>query len=111
MLLKQALVSVVVGLAALTGTDTAVAQSYPTRPITVVVPFPAGTNLDLVARPLAERLSSSLGQPVIVDHRPGGAGGTVGAAGVAKAEPDGYTLLISPPGLLAIAPALYKNLG
>jgi tripartite-type tricarboxylate transporter receptor subunit TctC len=87
------------------------AQSYPARPVTLIIPFPAGTNTDLVGRPLAERLTSSLGQPVIVDYRPGGAGGTVGARAVAKAEPDGYTLLISPPGPLVVAPAIYKDVG
>ncbi|HET7765050.1 MAG TPA: tripartite tricarboxylate transporter substrate binding protein [Burkholderiales bacterium] len=84
---------------------------YPVRPVTLVIPFPPGTNTDLVARPLAERLTSSLGQPVIVDYRPGGAGGTVGAKAVAKAEPDGYTLLMSPPGPLVVAPVIYKDLG
>ncbi|MFM9886816.1 MAG: Bug family tripartite tricarboxylate transporter substrate binding protein [Burkholderiales bacterium] len=91
--------------------STVFAQSYPTRPITLVVPFPPGTNTDLVARPVADRLSVSLGQPAIIDYRPGGAGGTVGARGVSKAEPDGYTLLLCPPGPLVVAPALYKDIG
>jgi len=112
MLAKQALRSgfVVVGVA-ITAVDMAMAQSYPTRLITFVVPFPPGSNTDLVARPLVERLSLSLGQPAIIDNRPGGAGGTVGVRVVAKADPDGHTLLISPPGPLVVAPAIYKDLG
>ena len=76
--------------------DQAATQSYPTRQITIVIPFPAGGNLEIVARPLADRLSSSLGQSVIIENRPGGAGGTVGTRAVANAKPDGYTLLLTP---------------
>src|SRR6516165_10952662 len=89
----------------------AASQSYPARQITIVIPFPAGGNLEIVARPLAERLSLSLGQPVIVENRPGGAGGTVGAKAVANATPDGYTLLFTPAAPLVTAPLIYKNLG
>jgi len=91
--------------------DAAPAQSYPTRPISVILPFPPGGNSDVVARFLADRLSSSFGQPVIVEHRPGGAGGTVGTKAVASAQPDGHTLLLSSPGPLVVAPAVYKSLG
>ena len=101
---------VAVGLV-MSAADQATAQSYPTRPITIVIPFPPGGTVDIVARFLAERLPSSLRQPVIVEHRPGGAGGTVGAKAVASAEPDGHTLLLSSPGPLVVAPAVYKNLG
>ncbi len=87
------------------------AQAYPARPITFVVPFPPGTNTDLVARPLVDRLSGLLGQPAIIDYRPGGAGGTVGARSASRAEPDGYTLLLSPPGPLVVAPLLFKDIG
>jgi tripartite-type tricarboxylate transporter receptor subunit TctC len=87
------------------------AQSYPTRRITIVVPLPPGGNVDLVVRILADRLSSSLGQPVVVEHYPGGAGGTIGAKTVASANPDGHTLLFSTPGPLSVATAVYKNLG
>src|SRR5262245_11589074 len=112
MLAKRALVSavVIVGTAIATD-DTVRAQSYPTRPITFVIPFPPGTNTDLVSRPLAERLTSSLGQPVIIDYRPGGAGGSVGVRTFAKAAPDGYTLLLSPAGPLVVAPVIYRDLG
>jgi tripartite-type tricarboxylate transporter receptor subunit TctC len=68
--------------------------SYPTRPITIIIPFPAGGNSDIIVRALADRLSMDLGRPVVVDNRPGGAGGTVGAKAVASASPDGYTLLL-----------------
>ena len=84
---------------------------YPMRPITVIVPFPPGGNSDIVVRSLAERLSLVFGQPVIVDNRPGGAGGTVGAKAVANATPDGHTLLFTSPGPLVTAPLIYKNLG
>jgi len=84
---------------------------YPTRPITIIVPFPPGGNSDIVVRSLAERLSLVLGQPVIVENRPGGAAGTVGAKAVANATPDGHTLLFTPAAPLVTAPAIYKHLG
>src|SRR5258708_10895631 len=87
----------------------AASQSYPTRQITIVIPFPAGGNLEIVARPLAERLSVSLGQPVIIENRPGGAGGTVRTKAVANAKPDGHPLLLTPAAPLLTAPAIYHN--
>jgi tripartite-type tricarboxylate transporter receptor subunit TctC len=87
------------------------AQSYPTRLIRLVVPNPPGGPSEIVIRTLAERLSSSLGQSVIVENRPGGANGAIGAMSVARADPDGYTLLFSNPGPMVVAPAVYKNLG
>jgi tripartite-type tricarboxylate transporter receptor subunit TctC len=87
------------------------AGAYPEHPITIVVPFPPGGNSDIIARLVADRLSSTFAQPVIVDHRPGGAAGTVGAKAVASAEPDGHTLLLSAPTTLVVAPAVYRNLG
>jgi tripartite-type tricarboxylate transporter receptor subunit TctC len=87
----------------------AVAQSYPTRPIKLIVPFPAGGPPDTIARLVADRMSSRLGQTVVIDNRPGG-GATVGTRAAANAEPDGYTLLFASTTSLSIGPALFKNL-
>ena len=86
----------------------ALAQSYPSRPIRVVVPFAAGGAVDTIARIIGAKLQDSIGQPVIVEDR-AGAGGTTGADVVAKAPPDGYTILMNTNGQ-AIAPALYRSL-
>ena len=86
------------------------AQPYPSRPIKMIVGFPPGGPTDTVARIAAERLSLSLGQPVIIDNRPGGAAGTIGFKAAAAASPDGYTLL-SAPASMTIGPAIYKNVG
>src|SRR5437660_3146439 len=76
--------------------DTAFAQAgYPNRNITMIVPFPAGGQADLAARPVALALERILGKPVIVDNRAGAAGGSIGNAAAARAEPDGYTLLMT----------------
>jgi len=88
----------------------AAAQDYPTRPITLVVPFPPGGGTDAMARTAAERMSKTLGQQVVVDNR-GGAGGTVATRAVAKAAPDGYTILLAYTGTFAINPTLYPNAG
>ena len=83
------------------------AQSYPTRPLRLIVPFPPGGTADIIGRPLAQRLRETLGQSVVVDNR-GGAGGVVGTALVAKSPPDGYTLLLGANGSLTISPNLGK---
>jgi tripartite-type tricarboxylate transporter receptor subunit TctC len=85
------------------------AADYPIRPITLVVPYAAGGGNDVIARIVAERMSMSLGQSIVIENR-GGAGGTIATRQVAKAEPDGYTLLIATSSL-AINPALYPNAG
>ena len=87
----------------------ATAQTYPTRPITLVVPFPAGSTTDLVGRILADKLGDALGQRVVIDNR-GGAGGVVGTESVARAESDGYTLLIASPSSISVNPALNPKL-
>lgn len=86
----------------------AVAQTYPSKPITLVVPFAAGGTVNLMARLIGQRLSDELHQPVVVDNK-AGAGGTIGAAFVAKAPADGYTLLLSSMGQV-VQPLLYKKL-
>lgn len=83
-------------------------QDYPSRVIKIVVPFTAGSATDIMARIVGERLSASMGQPVVVENRPG-AGGTLGSAQVAKSEPDGYTLLVVSTGHV-VNPVLYSGL-
>jgi tripartite-type tricarboxylate transporter receptor subunit TctC len=86
------------------------AQDYPNRLIKIIVPFPAGTTADTIPRIVADKLSARWGQPIIVENRPG-ATGNIGAELVAKADPDGYTLLSSAPPPLAINQSLYPKLG
>jgi tripartite-type tricarboxylate transporter receptor subunit TctC len=90
--------------------DAAHAQNYPTRAITLVIPFAPGGSTSIVGRGIADKMSELLGEKVVVDNRPG-AGGTVGTRAVAKSEPDGYTLVLGYTGTLAIGPSLYKNVG
>jgi tripartite-type tricarboxylate transporter receptor subunit TctC len=99
------------GLAALIGIAPlpAQAQSYPFKPIRFVVPFPPGGTTDIISRLIAQKLTESLGQPVIVENK-AGAGGVVGADSVAKAVPDGYTILMGTSGPIAISPSLLKNI-
>jgi tripartite-type tricarboxylate transporter receptor subunit TctC len=87
----------------------AAADPYPTRPIRLIVPFPAGGPADVMGRLIGQCLTAALGQ-AIVDNRPGG-GSTIGAREVARAEPDGYTLLVGSAATLAIGPTLYRNIG
>jgi tripartite-type tricarboxylate transporter receptor subunit TctC len=85
------------------------AQTWPSRPVTVIVPFAAGVTGDIVARSLVEHLSAELGQPFVVDNR-SGAGGNIGGAAVAKAMPDGYTLLLATTGPASSNKLTYKNM-
>jgi tripartite-type tricarboxylate transporter receptor subunit TctC len=86
------------------------AQDYPARPITLIVPYAAGGGNDLVARVVAERMSHTLGQQIVIENR-GGAGGSIATRQAARAEPDGYTLAIGGTGTLAVDPTLYPNVG
>ena len=85
------------------------AQAYPVKPVRMVVPFPAGGATDIVGRLIAQKLTESWGQQVIVDNR-GGAGGTIGSDVAAKSAPDGYTMLVGTSSTHAIAPSLYSKL-
>jgi tripartite-type tricarboxylate transporter receptor subunit TctC len=87
----------------------AAAETWPAKPVRIIVPFPPGSSPDLVARMLTDMLAQALGQPVIVENKPG-AGGNLGTGLVAKAAPDGYTLGLSIPGPLAVNTVLYKKM-
>ena len=99
----------IVAAALLAAPSIAQAQAWPSRPITVIMPFAAGSGTDLLARALAQDLGERLGQQFVVDNR-AGAGGNTGAAVVANAAPDGYTILFGTPGPLANNKLMYKNL-
>ena len=88
----------------------AAAQQYPTKPVTVVVPFTPGGSSDITARTVAAKLQESLGQSFVIDNKPG-ANGSLGGKFVANAQPDGYTLFVGSIGVFAINPVLYKDLG
>ena len=90
--------------------DRAQAQTFPSRSITLVIPFAPGGSTSIVGRGVADKMSELLGEKVVIDNRPG-AGGTVGTKAVAKSEPDGYTLVLGYTGTLAIGPSLYKKAG
>lgn len=98
-----------VAAAALAASPLAQAQTYPNRPLKLVVPFPPGGPTDIVGRPLAQMLGEALGHNVVVENL-GGAGGSIGAAAVSKAAPDGYTLLMGTVGTSAINATLYRKL-
>ncbi len=86
------------------------AQPFPTKPVKLIVPFPPGGGTDILARPIAQKLSAKWGQPVIVDNR-GGAGGNIGTKAAAEAEPDGYTIILGVLGTHAVNQSLYANAG
>ena len=101
--------ALLVALGALLFGSTATAQDYPSRPVKIVVPFPAGGSNDIIARILAQKLGERTGQPFLIENR-GGAGGNIGSDAVATSEADGYTLLLTAPPPLTINAALYTNL-
>ena len=105
--MKKLLTTLALALAASTA---ALAQAWPSKPVTLVVPFPAGGSTDAIARAVGPKLQEKLGGTFIVDNR-GGAGGTVGAASVKRAAPDGYTILVSSLGPFVIGPHLIKSPG
>jgi tripartite-type tricarboxylate transporter receptor subunit TctC len=111
MRLAAALLALAAGLAALPSGagESAQASGYPDRPVHLVVPFPAGGGADNLARLIMPKVSNALGQPIVIENR-AGAGGNVGAELVARAAPDGYTLLYGTNGTHAINPSLYRNL-
>ena len=86
------------------------AQAYPVHPVTVIVPFAAGGGNDILARLIAQHMGKALGQQFVIENR-AGAGGTIGARAVAKAAPDGYTLMVGHSGVFGVAPALYADPG
>src|SRR5579884_1232322 len=95
---------------AFAGLPRAALAAYPERPIHLIVPFAPGGNADVVGRVVAEQISKAVGQPVVVDNR-GGAGGAIGAEFVARAAPDGYTLLVGSNGPLTVNPFVQAKLG
>ena len=101
--------AILVACSALLFGGAAIAQDYPSRPVKIVVPFPAGGSNDIIARILAQKLGERTGQAFLVENR-AGAGGNIGADAVVTSEPDGYTLLLTAPSPLTINAALYKNL-
>jgi tripartite-type tricarboxylate transporter receptor subunit TctC len=102
------MLTLVIALGAYTGHRPVHAQSYPTRPITIIVSLAAGTGMDTLVRLYGEKLSQNLGQPVIIDNRPGGAGVVAGET-IVKSAADGYTLAVATSALLAIRPTLFKQ--
>ena len=106
----RALAPMALALTLLAGTSLAPAQTYPSRPIRIVVPLPPGANGDLMPRILGQHLSARLGQPVVIENR-SGAAQNLGAEYVFRAEPDGYTLLATPQGPLVISPSFVPKLG
>src|SRR5262245_16225801 len=104
----KTVLSALLGCIALLGGQAALAQAFPARPVTIVVPYPPGGLIDIVARQLQPRFQTELGQSVVIENR-AGAGGNVGAEVVARAAPDGYTLLLANPSL-AISPLIYPKL-
>jgi tripartite-type tricarboxylate transporter receptor subunit TctC len=107
---RRAFLALVGGAMASSLSRRADAQAYPGRPVTLVIPFPPGGGNDALGRMVADKMSKSLGQQIVVDNR-GGAGGTIATRAVARSAPDGYTIVLAYTGTLAINPSLYANPG
>jgi len=110
MISRRRLLGAIGAAAGLIAAGDAAAQTYPSRPIRMIVPFPPGGPIDVMGRLVGDRLASGLGGNVVIENRPG-AGAAIGSKAAASAEPDGYTLLFGSSGSLAVTPALYKNAG
>lgn len=107
---KNIFLSIVIGLITASFSGLAISQvNYPVRPIKIIVGYAPGGTTDIIARIMAERFTASMGQPVYVENIPG-AGGNLGAAAVARAAPDGYTLQLGTMGNMTINPSVYKNM-
>src|ERR1700726_3153625 len=100
--------ALVTGLSMLLSPALAAAEDFPSKPIRLIVPFPAGGPNDIIARVVGQRMSELARQPVVIDNR-GGQGGVLGTDAVAKAAPDGYTIAISSAGALAISPSMERS--
>jgi tripartite-type tricarboxylate transporter receptor subunit TctC len=107
--MRLAIRGLVLSALAVSATASAQSSNYPVKPVRFVAPFAPGGLVDVLSRALGEKLRASLGQPIVVDNRPG-AGGNIGADLVARAEPDGYTLLMTSAGILTINQFLYKKM-
>src|SRR5437016_7186295 len=105
----RSLIGLILGFALAMSGSVALAQSYPSRPLRLFVSFPPGGASDLIARVVGVPLSARLGQPIVVENRPGANGNIAGEA-VARAEPDGYALLLGPSALFTINPHLYAKM-
>ena len=104
---RPSALAIAFALCAMWSCESRASSDWPTRPVTIIVPFVAGGNTDMMARLAAERLSAKFGQPFVIENR-GGAGGVTGAAQVARSAPDGYTFLFGAGSQLVLAPLLQK---
>src|SRR5262249_5752944 len=108
--MKRGIATCVISLLASAIASVALAQSFvPTHPVKIIVPFPGGGGNDVLARIIGDKLQARWGQPVVIENK-SGAGGNIGADLAFQSEPDGYTLLLAPPGPLAVNQSLYKQL-
>src|ERR1700727_2418945 len=105
------LLAALVACAAVASSFPLAADDYPNRPIALVIPLPPGGTNDIMARPVADKMSAALGQQIVIENRNVGGSGTVGTRQVAHAAPDGYTIILGYTSTLATGPNLYKNVG